>query len=113
MSTTESEYVALTHASKEALWLRSLIGQVFGPYSDAVPLNSDNQSAIALARDNQYHARTKHIDIRYHFIREAVEDDRIVLAHCPTEVMPADLFTKALSRTKLENLSKLFGLRTL
>ena len=76
LSTTESEYVAITHAAKEALWLRSLIGQVFAPFSDPIPLHNDNQSAISLTRDHQYHARTKHIDIRYHFIRWVVEDSR-------------------------------------
>lgn len=69
LSTTESEYIAATHAAKEALWLRSFIGQVFSPLDAATVLFSDNQSAIALTQDHQYHARSKHIDIWYHFIR--------------------------------------------
>jgi hypothetical protein len=56
VSTTESEYVAATHGGKEAIWLRSLLSQVFGPSKDATVLFSDNQSAIALTRDHQYHA---------------------------------------------------------
>ena len=68
LSTTESEYVAATHATKEALWLISLIKQIFGHLDLPVTLFNDNQSAIALAKDQQYHARTKHIDIRFHFI---------------------------------------------
>jgi len=63
LSTTEGEYVAATHAVKEALWLRSLISEVFGDTLEATTLFSDNQSAIALSKDHQYHARTKHIDI--------------------------------------------------
>jgi hypothetical protein len=73
LSTTESEYVAITHASKEALWLCSLITQLFPITLSSTTLFSDNQSAIALTKDHQYHARTKHIDIRYHFIRWIVE----------------------------------------
>jgi hypothetical protein len=68
LSTTESKYVAATHAAKEALWLHSFIGQLFAPLTEPMTLFSDNQSAIALTKDHQYHARTKHIDIRFHFI---------------------------------------------
>ena len=57
------EYIAATYASKEALWLRSLITQLFDNLSKATTLFSDNQSAIALTKDHQYHARTKHINI--------------------------------------------------
>ena len=65
LSITEAEYVAAMHATKEALWLRNFIGQVFGDVLDPTTLYCDNQSAIALAKDHQYHARTKHIDIRF------------------------------------------------
>ncbi len=68
LSTTESEYVGATHAAKEALRLHSLISQVFDSQLSTTTLFSDNQSAITLAKDRQFHARTKHIDIRYHFI---------------------------------------------
>lgn len=110
LSTTESEYVALTHASKEALWLRSLIGQIFAPFVDPVPMNSDNQSAIALARDNQYHARTKHIDIRFHFIRWIIEEKKLRLVYCPTEEMVADALTKALPSPKVKHFASALGL---
>lgn len=110
LSTTESQYVAITHAAKEALWLRSLIGQVFEPFVDPIPLNSDNQSAIALARDNQYHARTKHIDIRYHFIRWVTEDKKLHLVYCPTEDMVADVLTKALPSPKVKHFAAALGL---
>ena len=74
LSTTESEYVAATYAAKEALWLRSLLSQTFDTNLEITTLFSDNQSAIALTQDHQYHARTKHIDIRFHFIRWIVEN---------------------------------------
>jgi hypothetical protein len=56
LSTTKSEYVAATHATKEALWLRSFIGHIFKPFTEPITLFSDNQSAITLAKDHQYHA---------------------------------------------------------
>ncbi|PIL37456.1 transcription factor [Ganoderma sinense ZZ0214-1] len=110
LSTTESEYVAITHATKEALWLRSFIGQLFTPFTEAIELNSDNQSAIALTRDHQYHARTKHIDIRFHFIRWVVEDKKIKLVYCPTEDMVADVLTKALPSPKVKHFASALGL---
>ena len=69
LSTTEAEYVALTHAAKEALWLWQFLEELFGPIGGPLTLYGDNPSAIALAysQAGQYHAHTKHIDIRYHF----------------------------------------------
>ena len=74
LSTTESKYVAVVHAAKEALWLRSLISSLFGIDIPMTTLFSDNQSAIALTKEHQYHARTKHIDIRFHFLCWIVEE---------------------------------------
>ena len=113
LSTTESEYVAATHAAKEALWLHSLIGQVFGPVplDTATTLFSDNQSAIALSKDHQYHACTKHIDIRFHFIRWIIDDSKIRLIYCPTNDMVADTLTKALPSPKVKHFAIELGLR--
>ena len=115
LSSTEAEYIALTHATKEAIWLRYVLADVLHPDLSLFPvrLSSDNRSAIPLAKDNTFHPRTKHIDIRYHFIREAVDNRNIALEYRRTEDMPADLFTKALPSAKLEHLSRLFGLRLL
>jgi hypothetical protein len=111
LSTTESEYVAGAHAAKEALWLRSLISQIFDSFSDPTTLFSDNQSAIALAKDHQYHARTKHIDVRFHFIRWVIEDGKIRLIYCPTAEMVADTLTKALPSPKVKHFAAELGLR--
>jgi hypothetical protein len=110
LSTTESEYVAATYAAKEALWLRSLIHQVFGKTLPPTTLFSDNQSAIALAKEHQYHARTKHIDVRFHFIRWIIEEGKIRLVYCPTEDMVADVFTKALPSPKVKHFAIALGL---
>jgi len=110
LSTTEAEYVALTHAAKEAIWLRNLISELFTPIAGPITLHSDNQSAIALAKDDRFHARTKHIDIRYHFIRYAIEEGNIRLTYCPTEDMTADIFTKALTSAKAKHFASSMGL---
>ncbi|KDR64888.1 hypothetical protein GALMADRAFT_82558 [Galerina marginata CBS 339.88] len=110
LSTTESEYVAATHAAKEGLWLRSLITQLFATKLDPTTLFSDNQSAIALAKDHQYHARTKHIDIRFHFIRWIVENGSLRLVYCPTDDMVADALTKALPSPKVKHFAAELGL---
>ncbi len=110
LSTTESEYVAATSAAKEALWLRSLITELFGTNLDATTLFSDNQSAIALTKDHQYHARTKHIDIRFHFIRWIIEEGSLRLVFCPTADMVADALTKALPSPKVKHFAAELGL---
>ena len=112
LSTTESEYVAATHAAKEALWLRSLLTQLFSKELNATILFSDNQSAIALTKDHQYHARTKHIDIRFHFIRWIVENGSLHLVYCPTGEMVADALTKALPSPKVKHFASELGLAT-
>jgi hypothetical protein len=112
LSTTEAEYVAATHAAKEAIWIRRLIGELFEPIDKPTTLFSDSQSAIALAHDGHYHARTKHIDIRYHFIRYIIEAGTIKLVYCPTNEMTADTLTKALPSTKAKHFATALGLTT-
>jgi len=111
LSTTKSEYVAATHGGKEALWLRSLILEVFGDITSPTTLFSDNQAAIALTRDHQYHPRTKHIDVRYHWICWVVEKGSIRLVYCPTDDMVADALTKALPSAKVKHFATSLGLR--
>ena len=75
LSTTEAEYIALTHAAKEAVWLRTFLSELRGVPYGPVLIDCDNQGVISLSKDNRFHARMKHINIRYHFIRECVADD--------------------------------------
>ena len=110
LSTTQSKYIAATHATKEALWLRSLIAKVFLPMDSAITLFSDNQSTIVLTKDHQYHARTKHIDIHFHFIHWVINDGKLYLIFCPTNDMVADSLTKALPSPKVKHFSTKLGL---
>ncbi|KAF8623821.1 hypothetical protein AX17_007280 [Amanita inopinata Kibby_2008] len=110
LSTTEAEYVALTHAAKEAIWIRSFLIEAFGSPPGPLKLLSDNQSAIALSKDDCFHARTKHIDICFHFIRYVISDSKISLTYCPTDDMTADVLTKALPSIKCKHFAASMGL---
>jgi hypothetical protein len=112
LSTTEAEYVAATHAAKEAIWLCRLISEVFRPLAQPTTLYCDNQSAIALANSGAFHARTKHIDICYHFIRFSIDKGSILLEYCPTDDMIADTLTKPLPSLKVKHFATTLGLRS-
>ena len=96
LSSTEAEYVVQTHAAKEAIWLRNFVNEIQGNSSSPLTMLCDNQGVIALAKDNKFHSRTKHIDLRYHFIHEAVEDNKIRVKYIPTSENVADIFMKPL-----------------
>jgi phosphopantetheinyl transferase (holo-ACP synthase) len=97
-STIEAEYIAQAHAAKEALWLRTFISEIREELARAIMIHSDNKGAIALAKDNKFHSRTKHIDVRYHFIHKAVEDEKVSVVYIPTDENPVDIFTKPLAK---------------
>ena len=83
LSTTEAEYMAATHASKEAVWLQILCLGI-GFVQKGVRLECDSQSAIFLAKNPAYHAKTKHIDVQYHFVRDMVEEKKVMLEKVDT-----------------------------
>src|SRR5579859_4934380 len=112
LSSTESEYMAILHALKEQIWLLRLLSELGYGISNQNVIYCDNQSALALAHNPEHHARTKHIDIQYHFVRNCVEDGTTRLEYCPTEDMVADGLTKALGPERHRKLSKLMGMGT-
>lgn len=95
LSTTEAEYMSLASAVQEALWLRQFFKE-FEDNEDGTVVNCDNRSALDLASTTGYHKRTKHIDVRHHFLRQRVENKEIVLNHVGTNDMVADVLTKPL-----------------
>jgi len=117
LSTMESEFVALNHAAKEAIWIKNLLAELSLPVesseseeSSPVLIYEDNQSCIAAAENPKYHQRTKHIDIRYHFIRERIQSGEITIKYLNTEEMTADILTKPLPKNTFERHVKNLGL---
>ncbi|KAL5549787.1 hypothetical protein UlMin_005018 [Ulmus minor] len=102
LSTTEAEYRAAAMAAQESTWLIQLMNDLHQPVDYAVPLYCDNQSAIRLAENPVFHARTKHVEVHYHFIREKVLQEEIEMKQIKTDDQVADLFTKSLSSGKFE-----------
>jgi hypothetical protein len=99
LSTTESEYMAATHASKEAVWLQRLCSGI-GLVQEVVRIECDNQSEIFLAKNPAYHSKTKHIDVQYHFVRDMIEEKKVSLMKVDTLKNVADSLTKSMSIEK-------------
>nr|GFA32470.1 retrovirus-related Pol polyprotein from transposon TNT 1-94 [Tanacetum cinerariifolium] len=111
ISSTEAEYIALSGCCAQILWMRSQLSD-YGLVFNKIPMYCDNKSAIALCCNNVQHSRSKHIDIRYHFIKEQVEQRVIELYFVNTEYQLADLFTKALGRERIEFPTNKLGMRS-
>lgn len=105
LSSCESEYMGDTQATKEAIWLRRLLAGFLGQEKEptATVIYEDNQGAISLAKNPQFHARTKHIDIQHHFVREKQAEGGVDIQYTPTERQIADGLTKALPKDALES----------
>ncbi|GJT38492.1 retrovirus-related pol polyprotein from transposon TNT 1-94 [Tanacetum coccineum] len=101
ISTTEAEYIAMSGCCAQILWMRSQLTD-YGFAFNNIPLYCDNKSAIALCCNNVQHSRSKHIDIRHHFIREQVENGVVELYFVTMDYQLADIFTKALPRERFE-----------
>ncbi|KAG6470071.1 hypothetical protein ZIOFF_071123 [Zingiber officinale] len=113
LSSCEVEFMAATTATCHALWLRSLTSELTGEKTKPVTLFVDNKYAIALMKNPVFHGRSKHIDIRFHFIRECVENGQIVVEFINTGEQRADVLTKALPGVKLAVMRQLLGVRDL
>ena len=113
LSTAEVEHVALAHAGQEAAWLRDLTATLENRSHRLVVIFEDNQSTIAITRNPQYHGRSKHISIKYHFIRNQVNEGVVDLKYCPTQDMVADMLTKGLSKERFTKLRSMAGVVTL
>lgn len=102
ISTTEAEYMALAEATKEALWLKRITCELGFPQK-SVEIFCDSQSAICLAKNNVFHERTKHIQIRFHFIRDVIAEGDLVVTKIDTQINPADILTKSVPVKKFED----------
>ncbi|GKB91497.1 retrovirus-related pol polyprotein from transposon TNT 1-94 [Tanacetum coccineum] len=111
ISSTEAEYIAMSGCCAQILWMRSQLTD-YGLGFNKIPMYCDNKSVIALSCNNVQHSRSKHIDIRFHFIKEHVENGVIELYFVNTEYQLADIFTKALARERIEFLINKLGMRS-
>lgn len=106
-STTEAEYVAVSGASKEAVWLARLVGDL--GITQTPVLHCDSQSAIALAKNPMFHSKSKHIEVRYHVIRDILASKRIELVKVHTDDNPADALMKSLASERFAHCIEMMG----
>ena len=109
LSSCEAEYVAACAATCQGVWLNSLLADMKGETPKSFKLMVDNKSAIELSKNPVHHDRSKHIDTRYHFIRECLEDGRVEVEFIGTNGKLADILTKALGRVKFQELRAAIG----
>ncbi|KAL5849177.1 hypothetical protein ACOSQ4_007190 [Xanthoceras sorbifolium] len=112
LSTAEAEYIAVGSGCTQLLWMKQML-EDYGLKQGTLTIYCDNTSAINISKNPVQHSRTKHIDIRHHFIRELVESKVVSLEHVSTENQLADLFTKPLDHARFQSLSKSIGVCSL
>nr|GEX72414.1 retrovirus-related Pol polyprotein from transposon TNT 1-94 [Tanacetum cinerariifolium] len=112
MSSAEAEYVSLSACCAQVLWMRTQLTD-YGFHFDKISMCCDSKAAIAISCNPVQHSRTKHIDVRYHFIKEKVEKGIVELFFVGTEYQLADLFTKALPVERFQYLVRRLGMRCL
>jgi hypothetical protein len=100
LSSCEAEYIAGTTAACQGVWLAQLLAELKSKQRAAFILKMDSQSAIALSKNPVFHDRSKHIDVRYHFIRECIGNGKMDIEHVRTEEQLADILTKPLARDR-------------
>lgn len=100
LSSTEAEFIALSNACQEVLWIRSLLEDMKQLIDKPTTMLEDNQSCLKLIEEEKLSNRTKHIDTRYHFVKDYIVKGIVNCIYCPTDLMLADLLTKALPPKK-------------
>jgi hypothetical protein len=110
LSSCEAKYVTVASAVCQGVWLARLLTNLIGEESGVPELRIDNQSAIVLCKNLVFHNCSKHIDVRYHYIRECVEEDRIIISYAATAEQLVDILTKALGRVRFHELRVKIGI---
>ena len=110
LSTCEAEYVAASACVNHTIWLRNLLEDLRLFQDEPTEIKVDNISAIELAKNPVYHERSKHIDVRYHSIREHIKNNEVTVTHVPSREQAADILTKALPKVAFEDGKLKFGM---
>ena len=110
LSSCEAEYIAAASAACQGIWLGRLLGCSYGKAPSIATIFIDNQSAIQLCKNPVFHGRSKHIETRFHFIRESVENGKVAVQHVNTDDQLADIMTKPLGRVRFQQLRLKIGI---
>ncbi|KAG2404035.1 Retrovirus-related Pol polyprotein from transposon TNT 1-94 Protease [Vigna angularis] len=110
LSTAEAEYIAVTSCATQAIWMRRMLEAMHQMQDTPTVIHCDNKSAISLSKNPVFHGRSKHIDIRFHKIRELVAKKEVVIKYLPTDEQVADIFTKPLKTELFYKLKKMLGM---
>jgi hypothetical protein len=110
LSTCETEYVAVSLGVSHAIWLRRLLQELKCPQLESTEIRVNNKSAIELAKNPVYHERSKHIDVRFHSIREHIKDEEVRVVHVQSNEQATDIFTQVLPKQLFENCKQIFGM---
>ena len=109
LSSCEAKFMAETDATKQAIWLQDLLGEIISKECEKVVIQIDNKYAIALTKNRVFHGRSKHIHRRYHFVQECVDNELIELKHVPGTENRADILTKGFGRIGYKEMRSLIG----
>ena len=112
LSSTEAEFVASTSCACQAIWIRRMLDELLIKQNQPTKIYCDNTSTIKLSKNTVLHGRSKHIDVKYYFLRDLYNDGTIDLMHCKSEDQIADIFTKALNRDIFVKLRTMLGVRS-
>ncbi|KAG9444893.1 hypothetical protein H6P81_016233 [Aristolochia fimbriata] len=110
LSSTEAEYIAAAYCATQAVWLRQLLEEMYHKQDGPTPGRCDNRLAIALSKNPVFHGRSKHIDIKYHYIRDLVTKEELMLEFYKTHDQVADIFTKPLKAEQFLRFKKVLGM---
>ena len=110
LSSCEAEYITVTTAACQGIWLSRLLAELTGAAEALATLKVDNKSAISLCKNPVYHERSKHIDVRFHYIRQCVDEGKITVEFTGTVDQLADLLTKPLGRIRFLELRDKIGI---
>jgi hypothetical protein len=102
LSTAEAEYIALSVAVHEAVWLHKILADLFGHVLDSTIIHCDNQSCVKLSENPVFHDKSKHIEIKYHYIQDMVQRKEVLVQYLPTDEQVVDVLTKPLTRMKFK-----------
>ena len=111
LSTTDAEFYAASEGARESIWIKSLLLEL-GIDVGQVLIRCDSKCAISLIHDGEHHQRTKHIDVKYFYVRDQQDLGNIAVTHLPGKDQPADMFTKPLPRPAFEKFRELIGIQS-